>query len=1071
MFYILKGEKPTKKVVASGQDGDLRIEYIATRTREVVNAYDESGACVASIYNSMSIIRDQDIETTKTQVAGSWERIRFLAGIGDHLPEAVPTLEDLGFTVRDKGNGSANKVKGLEYTEHGSGGMIDMSRLGTSLEDYLYEIVEMNELAEENDVDLTWAERKNYRVLVSDEDILEFIAGLDATEEMVGFDTETTGLLVNRTKLDKLVGISMSYEDDAGVYFPVLHKRFDNVRMGTDRLLELLKPYCDRKSPKRKNLVTHNGGFDWKVLKMHDWDLNIVYDTFLRFGLMEIGAAKYMSGLKPMAKRMLNHDVIDMSQMYRSRTPSEVKAVKTAVLEHGLWVDDITRYKLERAEKFSDVQYDFRFASYDFSKIYGSADADFPRLIHKLMDKTWNKKLDFIYRLEIALIPVIGEQEYYGVRATESEFQRLYLETEKELLALEAQIYREAGREFKLTSPLQKAAVIFDEMGCPYLPRFKTKAGGRSTDKKVMKHLSGYKNRDGTPKYPIIALMSAYTKKATLMSNFYKKLPLLIHGGFLFPSYKQLGTETGRLSCYAPNLQQTEGTSRKYMIPDSDDYYFMICDYSQVEYRLMAGLSGETKVIEFFRTNPEADYHILAYANMMDKLYEDVTSDERKTGKTLNFGTTYGLEDENLALNLYGDTTPFHQMMARQARDKYFAGIPILRDYFEEVRDEAQVRGYAETFFGRIREIEEFKLKNPPEYKLGSGRRKAGNMPVQGTAADIMKMAMIRVQKAFRKLGYQEDMIRLVMNIHDELVIQVHKSLNTWYILSIVRKAMEMDMSKDGFPPLYIGANVGYSWADGKADELEAPVLLMDKKIKEVEEKLARGETLEPQIDQRAEWLADIRYFAVEQVKKEITENNFTTVEECHTNGRLVKYSRTFNDKDKKYANADGIIFELLTNTVDEVFSRVDDLEKSTDIYKWTPTLVVSAIGVEVEDTVETLEDTVKSLARYSRKRNTLRLHLLEPDGGFFSALDKMLVTQSAMEFFNDNQKFIKLEVQIGETDVEPVRQRGLLSGMVGLLKEFLTIHVTGGDYGQYEERIEDVGITLLKDAPIEQEA
>lgn len=1055
MFYLLKGEKPTKKVEARGKSGEGTIEYIATRTREIINEYDAEGNCIGSIYITMSLVQSEGIETQKIQVAGNWENLRLLAGFGEGIPEKAPEMHEVGLEVIAVSKGKASKVKGMDYVDYGVSGKIDINKLGTSIEDYLYEIQDLKELAEEKGLDLSWAEKKNYKVLITDEEVEEFLEGLDKTTEIVGFDTETTGLLVNRTKRDKLVGISMSYEDHSGVYIPLLHKRFDNVKMGTKEFLKRLKPYIHRGSKKAKDLVTHNGGFDWRVLKMHGIDLNIVYDTFIRHGLMKISEAKYTSGLKGIAKRVLGYDVIELEDMYVNRTPSEVNAVKEAVLEQGLWVDDITRYKLERAEKYDDVKFDFRFASYEFSELYGSADADFPRLIHKLQDKKWDKRMDYIYRLEIALIPAIGEQEYFGIRAVESEFRKLYKQAVEKRERLLVDIYRLAGKEFNMNSPKQKSDLLFGDMGCPVLPRFRTKSGGLSTNANTMETLASFKNKDGSQRYPIVGYMSEYTKINTLINNFYKKLPNLIHDGYLFPSYKQLGTETGRLSCFAPNLQQTESTSRFHMVPDSDEYYFLICDYSQVEYRIMAGMSGEKKVVDFFTNNPESDYHILAYANMMDKKYEDVTSEERKTGKTLNFGTTYGLEDENLALKLYGDTTEFHQMMARQARAQYFAGVPVLRDYFEAVRDEAEHRGYAETLFGRRRDIPEFVGKNISEYKRGSGRRKAGNLPVQGTAADIMKKAMIRLRETFRRLGYKEDKVRLVLNVHDEAVIQVHKSINTKYILKYVREAMEMDMSDYGFPPLYIGANVGYAWSDGGDDGLEAPVLLMDEMIAEVEEKIAKGEELEPQVDQRAEWLFDIRDFALRQVQKEITENGYETEDECHANGRLVKYSKTFKNSDKVIAK----ILEKGYEKVKDVITEIEESEK----YKWKASQEVIEQGKELEEKVETVEDTVKKLARYNKKENLVKIKLLEPDSGFFSALDKMLVSRSSLGVFKENQKYLNVSVQVEGGKPVRVKQRGLLSGFIPLLREYLTVHVTGGEYGNFEHTIEEVGSDLIK--------
>src|SRR5699024_8476756 len=422
----------------------------------------------------------------------------------------------------------------------------------------------------------------------------------------------------------------------------------------------------------------------------------------------------------------------------------------------------------------------------------------------------WDHKMDFIYRVEMEQIPVLGEQEYYGVRVNKKSFEKLYEDALERKEELERKIFEEAGEEFNINSTQQKAKIIFDKMGCPKKDRYKTKKGNWGTGKDVLKDLVKYKDKNGDQKYPIAEYLQKYSKVQKLIDSFYGKIPKLVVDGYIFTNYNQMGTGTGRVSNSKPNLQQTEPTSRMAMLPESDDYYFLICDYSQVEYRVMAGMGKEEKVVKFFRDNAEADYHTMAYANMMGKAYEDVTGDERSIGKVLNFGVTYGLEDASLAMNLYGDDSRFSQKKAAKSRKEYFEGVPNIRDFFEKKKDEAQSRGYASTMFKRRRDIVEFQRNRKlSDYEIGSGRRKGGNHPVQGTAADILKMAMARIRKFFRDEGYYEDMVRLVMNIHDEVVIQVHKSINPYYATNIVRKAMEMDFSKYGFPPLYIGAIVG----------------------------------------------------------------------------------------------------------------------------------------------------------------------------------------------------------------------------------------------------------------------
>lgn len=1079
MFFLLGGEQPTKRVNLEYRKGNTLILYMATRTKEIMHVY-ENEVAVASFYRALSLVKVKEPTESATEkpprkevlkVAGpKWKEYKEFMGVQSDIPCTAYINEFVPGTSK-----SLTQLKEFKYEIESLSTAHVLQKVGNSVEDYLYELRSLQSIAESKVLNLDWVNRKNYRVLTSREDIEAFIEGLRTTTEIVGFDTETTGLLVGREKIDILVGISMSYEDHTGVYFPLQHRRFPNVEMGQNAFLDMLKPYIHRHSEHRKELVTHNGGFDWKTLKMHDIDLNIVYDTFIRQGLKEISAAKNIGSLKEIAKHVLGHDVVELEDMYENRTKQDVKDVQVAVFEKGLSVNDITRYKLERAEEFNDLRYDFRFVDYEFARVYGSADADFPRLIHKIQDQEWDKELDFIYRLEINLIPVLGEQEYFGVRGRQDEFVNLLNVTQARVDSLRQEIYRMVGYEFNLSSGPQKAKVIYEDLGCPILKRFRTKKGGLKTDAATLKTLASYKNDDGTPRYPVIPLIQRYTKLNTLISNFYGKLPKLLHNGFFFPSYKQLGTETGRISCSKPNLQQTEPTSRKYMVPDTEDHYFLICDYSQVEYRVMAGMSGEQKVVDFFANNPEADYHILAYANMMGKAYEDVTSEERGVGKVLNFGTTYGLEDEALALALLGDSTPYHQQLARQKREQYFAGVPILRDYFEAIRDEAQEKGYVRTLFKRVRHIPEFNYKGfTSEYTIQSGRRKAGNMPVQGTAADIMKIAMVRVHRAIRKAGFTEDQMRLVMNIHDELVLQVHKSINMWYALTIVRKAMEIDMSAYGFPPLYIGANVGYTWFDGKIDELEAPVLLMDEKIAEVEAKLAAGEELEVYEDPRTVWENEISLFALKQVRKEIEENNLTTMDECYKNIRVMKYARHFTtkrriEKDgveemKKYSFDNNIISLLLdrSNTVESVWEQLPDLLENMPIID---RVVETKEAVQLPETETGLLAVLREHIQVNRQTQTIHLHLNSSDSNFLAILDSLMIDLKERYLYKLNQDLFKVHVNIPSQQFSHMLPTRVFMGeCIVILKDLMVAHLFTGEYNHLRNQASSLKSSLKLD-------
>lgn len=624
MFSLLGYQRPQSNIYATAIIDGVEYEYSATRTKEVLNVYDKVVSTgekyvMASIHkNKPATMLEED--DPKIQVGGVWKDYAHIVGVNVKEDSVLPLLEDFGFEIkRNKPN--VVKVKGLKYNVLSDVKVTyDVTTNGNSVENFLYNPNKLSDLIEEKQLDMSWLKKKNYRVLTDTEDIMEWLDGLDKTEEIVGFDTETTGLLMNSSRKDIIVGICMSYEDNAGVYFPLNHIRMDNVEMGIDEFIKLLKPYVDKRSKKRKKLVTHNGGFDWRVMKSLDIYLNIVFDTFLRYSLMQIDDSKNIMGLKPMAQKMLGIDVIELTDMYVKKSPVDVESVKEAVFEQGLPVNSVTKYKLERANGWEDLQYDFRFAPYDFVEVYGSADADFPRLIHKMLDKKWDKALDMVYNIEIGVIPAIGEQEYYGVKAIEEEFVRLNEITLKKLEVLEKDIYSLVGRKFDVSSPQQKSKVLFEDFQCPKLERFKTKTGSYGSGKGVLETLGGYKTKDGSPMYPVVDLFSKHTKLSKLVSSFYGKLPQLIHDGHLYPSYMSMGAETGRFSCSKPNLQQTEPTSRNYMVCDSDEYYFMICDYSQVEYRIMAGLSQEKKVIDFFSNNPEADYHIMGATRSSIKL-------------------------------------------------------------------------------------------------------------------------------------------------------------------------------------------------------------------------------------------------------------------------------------------------------------------------------------------------------------------------------------------------------------------------------------------------------------------
>lgn len=888
MFYLIGGELgPEKK--ASGTIYNVSntkyIKYVATPARESYVGYLKgSSEPFGAITVRSTIIKNLDTYTENVKGAGDYQSILEATGTVKNT-QTEWLIENF---VRDKKpKGNTFNVKGFEYEPidvASSYSNIDITNLENkiaSVTEAIYKVRPLKDVLSESGMVLDWLNEKNYKVIYTRKDFMNFLEGLknyDDSKYPVGFDTETSGLLINRHKLDVLVGICMSYEDHAGVYIPLQHSTMNNIDMPMEEVLELLKPYIDSRSKYKKALLTHNGKFDWGVLKMYDIELNIVHDTLTKQAVLNIGKTGTLMKLKRIAEDVLGYDVLELEDLYEYPSSAEFKALQNAVRK-GLQCDSITKRKLLDVENATPTEikknmFDFRFASEEFVEIYGPADADFPRLIFKHMEDEWNRenekengKLEFIYNIEIAMIPVLGEQEFYGVKVIKEEFENLHRNALQEMENLKTKIYAETGQEFKIGGK-DTAHMVYDVCKVPYNSRYKTKSGERSVDKNALEYFTQFTTNDGEPMYPITNYLQKYNKIKTLVSSFYSKLPKLVIKDFIFPQYNNIRAETGRLTCSNPNIQQTEPSSRKFMVAE-DGYYFMICDYSQVEYRLMNGLAGEQKVIDFFKNDSEADYHIMAYSNMHGIPYAKVTSKQRKEGKKLNFGTSYGLQDKALALALFGDDDEAAQIKAHEARAKYFAGVPKVLEYFEKQRDIAQETCYARTKFGRRRYIPQFaEAKKATGRKkdmlISKGRRVAGNMPVQGLAADIMKMAMIRIRANFRKYGYYEDKARMVLNVHDEVCVQVHKSLHPDLVIKIMREAMEIDFSKWGFPPLYVGGNVGYNWKDGKADDLEAPVALMDRMMLNAKEHLTKNEPFEYLEDPREYWREEIIKYNLE---------------------------------------------------------------------------------------------------------------------------------------------------------------------------------------------------------------
>ena len=361
--------------------------------------------------------------------------------------------------------------------------------------------------------------------------------------------------------------------------------------------------------------------------------------------------------------------------------------------------------------------------------------------------------------VEIPLIPVLADMEMNGVRLDTKELSRVQQEMNQRASQIEHEIYELAGESFNIASPKQVGDILFGKMQIMEKPK-KTKTGQYVTSEEVLQQLR--------TKSPIVGKILDFRALKKLLGTYVEALPRLINPktGHIHTSFNQCVTATGRLSSSDPNLQNIPVRSedgkeiRRCFIPEPGEEFFS-CDYSQVELRIMASLSGDRHMIEAFKSG--YDIHAATSAKIFHKAIEDVTKDERRKAKSANFGIIYGISAFGLAQGLDID-----RREAKELIDGYFESFPEVQQFIEKCKDEARQKGYAETIMGRRRYLPDINSKNGTVRAFAE--RNAVNAPIQGTAADIMKVAMIRVWQRLKAEGLKTKMI---LQVHDELNFSV----------------------------------------------------------------------------------------------------------------------------------------------------------------------------------------------------------------------------------------------------------------------------------------------------------
>ncbi|NOH91761.1 DNA polymerase I [Vibrio sp. AIC-3] len=600
-------------------------------------------------------------------------------------------------------------------------------------------------------------DRNNYETILDEASFNAWLEKLKASE-VFAFDTETDSL---DYMVANLVGLSFATEEGVAAYVPVAHDYLDAPQqLDRDWVLEQLKPILEDDAQAK---VGQNLKYDMSVLARYGIEMKgIKHDTMLAsYVFNSVGGKHDMDSL---ALRFLQHSCISFEQIA------------------GKGKKQLTFNQIELGE----------------ASPYAAEDADVTlRLHNRLMENIeQDEKLKAIYEeIEVPLIPVMSRIERTGVFIDDMLLGAQSQEIAVRLDELEQKAYEIAEQEFNMNSPKQLQAILFEKMGLPVIK--KTPSGAPSTNEEVLQELA--------LDYPLPKLIIEYRGLAKLKSTYTDKLPKMINAetGRVHTSYHQAVTATGRLSSTDPNLQNIpirneEGRRIRQAFVAQHGWKILAVDYSQIELRIMAHLSGDKALLEAFQQGK--DIHAATAAEIIGVNIEDVTTEQRRRAKAVNFGLIYGMSAFGLAKQL-----GIPRGEAQHYMDTYFERYPGVMQYMEDTRSAASEQGFVETIYGRRLHLPEIQSRNGMRRK--AAERAAINAPMQGTAADIIKKAMLLVDEWIQAEG--DGRVKLLMQVHDELVFEVEESS----LAEIESKVQElMESAAELEVPLVAEAGHGDNW-------------------------------------------------------------------------------------------------------------------------------------------------------------------------------------------------------------------------------------------------------------------
>lgn len=589
--------------------------------------------------------------------------------------------------------------------------------------------------------------------LIDNQDDIKNLVGNFLSEKIISLDTETT----STNAIDaELVGLSFAVKEKQAYYIPVPADAVE-----AQKVVEIFRPIYENEEIVK---VGQNIKYDLEVLHRYGIELRgRLFDTMIAHYLLQ---PELRHNMDYMAEVLLNYQTIHIDELIGPRGKGQSSM-------RDLPPKDIYMYACE--------------------------DADITLRLKNVLEPMLKERNceDLFHKIEMPLIPILADMEMNGVRIDTIALQETSSAFTQRMLELEQEIYELAGEPFNISSPRQVGDILFGKMKIVEKPK-KTKTGQFVTSEEVLQQLKS--------KSPIVSKILSYRGLKKLLGTYIDALPKLVNPrtGHIHTSYNQAVTATGRLSSSDPNLQNIpvrgeDGKEiRKCFIPEEGCLFFS-ADYSQIELRVMAHLSGDENMVRAFKEG--YDIHAATAANIYGKKPEEVTRDERTKAKRANFGIIYGITVFGLSERLEIDRNE-----AKMLIDGYFQTFPKVQQYMEDAKAVAREKGYAETIYHRRRYLADINSQNGTV--RGFAERNAINAPIQGSAADIIKVAMIRVWNRMRKEGMKSKMI---LQVHDELnfsVLPEEREKMEKIVLEEMQQACELKV------PLVADCGWGTNWLE-----------------------------------------------------------------------------------------------------------------------------------------------------------------------------------------------------------------------------------------------------------------